>query len=348
MRKAPRLKPGDTLAIVAPSWGGPGAFPGVFDNGLRVLREHFGFIVREMPHVRTSSRLLYENPRLRADDLNAAYADPDVAGIISAIGGNDSIRLLSFLDLDVIQKNPKLIMGYSDATAYLAYLNLAGVGTFYGPSVMAGFSYLENFPEAIDEYRRFFFEDSRGPVKSFPRWSDRYADWSDSNSVGRLGSLETEAVGHRWINLGHRSRGKLWGGCLEVLEMMKGTFAWPSRGFWDDRVLFLETSEEKPTPEQVGYALRNYGIQGVLERIQGLLIARPKSYSNEEKQRLDAEVKKIVVGEFGRRDLPIVSNLDLGHTDPRHIFPLGIEIELDPETRSVELVEEAFSSRERS
>jgi muramoyltetrapeptide carboxypeptidase LdcA involved in peptidoglycan recycling len=343
MIKPPKLQPGDTIAVLSPSWGGPSHFPLVHENGIRVLEEHLGLRIKEYPTARMNSLELYQNPKLRAEDINNGFADPEVKGIIASIGGNDSIRILEYLDLDLILKNPKLIMGYSDSTAFLGYLNLMGLGTFYGPCTMAGFSYLENFPEAIEEYKRFLFEDSRIEISPFPQWADSYQSWGKPDSIGKVERIYDEHQGHHWINKGQPSTGWLWGGCFEVLEMMKATLAWPTLDFWENRVLFLETSEDKPTPEQVGYGLRNYGIQGALSKITGLLVGRPKAYSDEEKIKLDQVILNIVVGEFGRNDLTIVTNLDMGHTDPRHMFPYGIEIALDPKAESIHIIEEAFS-----
>jgi len=111
--------------------------------------------------------------------------------------------------------------------------------------------------------------------------------------------------------------------------MMNGTFAWPNLAFFKGKILMLETSEDKPSPEQVGFILRNYGVQGILHNSSGLLIAKPKSYNDLEKKELENEILKIVIDEFSCTHLNIVSNIDFGHTDPRHIIPFGINMELD-------------------
>src|SRR6187549_720070 len=88
-----RLSPGDTVAVVSPSWGGPDAFPHVFEHGLAQLRD-WGLEVREYPSTRTSAERLSRDPVLRAADINAAFADPSVRAVFASIGGDDSIRLL--------------------------------------------------------------------------------------------------------------------------------------------------------------------------------------------------------------------------------------------------------------
>lgn len=343
MIKPAGLKQGDTLAVVSPSWGGPAAYPHVFDKGLGILKDQLGFRIVEYPTARMSAAALYASPELRAADLTAAFKDSSVSGIICSIGGNDSVRILEHLDIDAILANPKMIMGYSDSTTLLCYLNLHGLVTYHGNSVMAGFSQLACFPEALAEYRRVLFSTAEYRLEPFKPWSNAYKDWNDPGNAGQVDVLLGSDTGHRWIQKGPATEGRLWGGCIEVLAMINGTLAWPGKDFWEDRILFFETSEDKPAPEEVGFILRNFGIQGILQRLRGLLVAKPKDYTREEKAALDREVLKIVAGEFSCRDISIVSNIDFGHTDPRHILPLGIRTRIDPEDESIRFTEPLFS-----
>ena len=116
MKKPTRLKPGDRVAAVTLSWGGPGAIPERYEIGKRQLETEFGLAVVEMPHTQSNPDWLSENPRARADDLMQAFCDDSIAGIVSTIGGDDSIRLMPYLDLQVIAANPKAFIGYSDTT----------------------------------------------------------------------------------------------------------------------------------------------------------------------------------------------------------------------------------------
>jgi muramoyltetrapeptide carboxypeptidase LdcA involved in peptidoglycan recycling len=308
-----------------------------------VLREAFGFKIKEFPTARMSSAELHDNPRKRADDINAAFADSEVDGIICSIGGDDSIRILKYLDLELIRKNHKFIMGYSDSTTFLGYLNLNGLATYYGSSVMAGFGYLGCFDDALAEYKRALFTDLPYELAPFAAWADRYASWGAPENAGKVFEVRRDDIGFRWLQKGPATSGRLWGGCVEVLDMMNGTFAWPSGEFWNDKILMLETSEDKPTPAYVGYILRNFGIQGILQRIKGLLVAKPKGYSSDEKRELDEEILRIAVGEFECRDLNIVTNVEFGHTEPRHIMPLGIEMRIDPASETLAFTEPLFA-----
>ena len=343
MIKPKKLEPGDTIAILSPSAGVPYIYPHIFEHGLSILKTVFGFRVQEYPTTRMNPKALYENPRMRADDINQAFLDPEVRGIICSIGGDDSIRILGYLDTEAMLKNPKFIMGFSDSTTFLAYLNLFGLVTYYGPSVMAGFAYLNCFPEAVEEYRKAFFENSFYEIKPFSVWADAYQRWEDTANTGKVVRMRDDHIPHVWINKGTKTAGCLWGGCLEVLDMMNGTFAWPEPEFWKDRILMLETSEDKPSPRQVGYRLRNYGAQGILSSIKGLLIGKPKDYTDAEMHALYEEVKRVVVGEYGCNTLNIVANIGFGHTDPHHILPMGVPLTIDPEKETLIFSETMFS-----
>ncbi len=342
MIKPKALKPGDRIAIVSQSWGGPAAFPRIHESGLRNLRE-LGLETVEFPTARMDAAELYAHPELRALDITAAFADPDISGILSSIGGSDSVRILRDLDMDVIRKNPKFLMGYSDFSTLTTWLNLNGLVTFNGPSVMAGFSQLGAFPAEYRTYLSDFLLSPRafGRLPVFPRYSEGYPDWKDPANTGCV-KEPRENGGPRFIQGTGAVRGRLFGGCLEVLEMMKGTDFWPDRDFWNGRVLFLETSEEKPSVDYVRYCLRNFGVMGVFDRICGLLFGRARDYSDAERGELEEAILSVVRDEFGRPRLHVVCNLDFGHTDPQLILPLGIEFEIDADSRAVTQAEAAF------
>lgn len=338
-----RLSPGDVVAGVSPSWGGPSQFPQVYDAGLENLRDVFGLQIREFPTARMDADELHRNPRRRAEDINAAFADPEIRAIIASIGGDDSVRILPYLDEDVIRRNPKILMGYSDTTTLTSYLNHhLGLVTYNGPSVMAGFAQLRHLPPAFTDHIRHLL---MNPAKTYTYtpyglYTDRYVDWNTPGYNGEIKPLQPETSGWQWLQGEGVTQGRLFGGCIEVLEFMKETRFWPAPDFWQDRILFLETSEEKPSVQQVTYMLRNYGMQGVFDQISALLIGRARDYTTEEKQALYKQVVSVVAGEFGRSDLPIVANMDFGHTDPQFILPLGINAEVNCEQKTFRLLEQ--------
>ncbi len=133
--------------------------------------------------------------------------------------------------------------------------------------------------------------------------------------------------------------GELFGGCLEVLDWLRGTPAWPTPEDLEGRLLLVEPSEEKPTPLQAQRILRSLGVLGTFDRIAGILVGRERDYTTEERAEFREAIVETVAFEFGRPDLPIVANLPFGHTDPQWILPIGARASLDVDSRTLRLVE---------
>ncbi|WP_291578546.1 S66 family peptidase [Clostridium sp. UBA6640] len=344
MIKPKRLKEGSRIAIISPSNGLPFLFSDIYELGLKNLREILGFELVEMKTARMSPEELYNNPRLRAEDINNAFKDESIDGIITSIGGCESVRILKYLDKDLIINNPKFIMGFSDATTFLTYLNQLGMITFYGPSVMAGFAQLENLPKSyINHIKAILFE---GVIpysyKPYEKWVDGYKDWNNKETIGQCTEFNDNKDGWKFLQGKEDAEGILWGGCIEVLEFLKSTDYWPSKDFWQDKVLFFETSEDKPSPSQVESMLRNYGIQGIFNKVKAIIFGRPKDYSKEEKEELNQSILRVVKDEFENSSMPIVVDVDFGHTDPKLILPIGARIKLNPDTSELILIEDPF------
>ncbi|MBU0636844.1 LD-carboxypeptidase [Patescibacteria group bacterium] len=338
-KKPEKLKQGDVVAIVSPSWGGPSAFPRIYENGLKILRE-WGLKIKEFPTARMDAGFLKANPKIRAKDINNAFADPEIKAIFTSIGGNDSVLILPFVDKQIIASNPKILMGYSDTSTLHVFLVLQGLVSFYGPSIMAGFSQMENLPESFKShvYEILFEPKDIYEYKPYGKYCDGYLNWANKENIGKVNPIKTDNGWH-WLQGTKKVSGKLFGGCIEVLEMIKATDFWPLRYFWKEKILFLETSEQKPSINYIEHALRNYGMLGVFDQISGFIFSRARDYSDEEKIKLEEKIVSIVAEEFGKTDLPIIANFDVGHTDPQLILPLGIKAEIDCQNKSIQLIE---------
>ncbi len=343
MIKPKKIKKGSKIAVISPCWGGPSIYPDIYEKGIKNLEEIFEFEVIEYPTARMNAEEIYSNPKLRANDINNAFSNEEIDAIFVSIGGYESIRILKFLDIDLILKNPKIIMGYSDAVTFLSYLNYKGLVTFHGPAIMAGWAQLQTFDYLADYYKEILLENNKeNEIKPFSEWSDGYPDWADKKTLGEVKNLTKNKEGFKWIQGNKKIVGKLWGGCVEVLNFLNGTDFWPDKEFWNNKILLIETSEEKPSPAQVGYIIRNFGIQGILNKISGILIGRPKGYSDKEKEDLFNIIKTIATEEFNNPELLIIGNMDFGHTDPNLILPLGIDVEIDPILKKIIIKEEIY------
>jgi len=337
--KPARLVFGDTVAIVSPSWGGPSKFPHIYENGLKTLRE-LGLQIKEYPSARASVEFLASHPEFRAKDINDAFADDEVKAIFASIGGDDSVRILPFLNRELIRNNPKIVMGYSDTTSLLTFINQLGMVAFYGPSVMAGFSQAESLPVSFTEHVKQVLFSPQAPLKytSYGQYCDGYPEWTEAANLGKTKELRRD-TGWRFIQGTGVVTGELYGGCIEVLESLNGTDFWPEREFWNGKILFFETSEEKPSVLRVRRMLRNYGMQGIFDRTVAVLFGRARDFTDEEKEELDQMIIEVIKGEFGNAEISVVTNMDFGHTDPQLILPLGVKAEVDSTQQTFRLLE---------
>ena len=344
MIKPKRLRAGDHVAIVSLSWGGLGdeKYIHKYELARNRLHDEFGLIAEPMPHALAGSEFVASHPELRARDLNAAFLDDRYSAVFSAIGGDDTIRILPYIDFDALRNNPKVFMGYSDTTINHFMLHKAGLVSFYGPSVMCEFGeYVKMNDYTSSAVKSVLFGDTRGyEIEPSGYWAPEQVEW-DENNLSVPNRYITDPRGYELIS-GDRGavvRGKLLGGCIYVFMMAVGTEIWPGLDDWRGAILMLETSEDKPSPTFVRYALRNLAAMGILSVVSAIIVGKPQGevYYDEYKQTL----VDVVVNEEGLTQLPILYNVNFGHAAPIGVFPLGVEIELDCRSLSLTLVESA-------
>lgn len=328
LRKPKRLQPGDIVATVSASWGGTGdsKLRWRYEQGVGRLEEVFGLKVIAMPNSLKGSEYLYNNPGARAEDLMTAFKDTRVKAIITNIGGEDSIRLLPYIDFNIIRENPKIFMGYSDDTVSHLFCHKAGLSSFYGPAILTDFA--ENVE--MDSYtiatvnRTLFSNEIIGEIQPANEWTSERLEWIESNKNQRRTMQQN--TGYEVLQGSATVQGRLIGGCIEVLEFVKGTELWPEKKHWENSILFFETSEDHPEPSYIKYWLRNYAAQGILQKAKGIIFGKPKDeqYYEEYKH----EILK-VMKENNLENLPILYNLNFGHTEPKFILPYGAMAEID-------------------
>lgn len=339
MIKPRALRPGDKVAAISLSRGWPSVYPRAYQDGKRQLQEAFGIQVVESRYALKDIPWLGAHPEARAADLMEMFQDPSIRGIISTIGGDDSIRMLPYLDYSVIRENPKVFLGYSDSTiTHFAFLK-AGVTSFYGPSVMGGFDENGGLPPyTVESVRHVLFEPSPSLLISpnLSGWTCAPMDWADEKRNEKPRALQ-RCSGWKWLQGSGQHRGRLIGGCLEAVDWLRGTSVWPEPAVWRNSLLFLETSEDQPSPTVVTYMLRALGATGALNEARGILYGRP--YGDEAKfEAYDAALLQ-VLAELGLSSLPLVTRMDFGHTDPKFTIPLGVEAEIDCDRQQLRLLE---------
>lgn len=347
MQKPKALRRGDTVAVVSLSSGlaGESAFLHRYLLGKKRLEEEFRLRVVPMPNALKGIEYLYRNPAARAADFMQAFEDPSVHAVFSMIGGDDTIRLLPYIRWAALHQNPKIFMGYSDTTLNHLMLHRAGVVSFYGPAVLDGFA--EN--GAMHPYTKHFvqkllFDGAAGlSIPSSPRWTSQMLSWAEEANDAVHRAMQPEKHGYQLLQGSGTAEGPLFGGCVDVLPLAFGTPLWPAAKALHGVMLFLETSEAYPLPTQFTYLLRSLAAQGILQGLGGILVGKPKDETHFEAYK---EVLLRVVGEeCGLPHLPILYNLNFGHTAPQCVLPYGIRVRLNCTAKTLHLAESAVAAR---
>lgn len=173
-------------------------------------------------------------------------------------------------------------------------------------------------------------------------WSDDHTLWKEENMEIPI-MYKHDPKGYEVISGRGKVQGHLLGGCLDVFMMIIGTSIWPGPEEWKDAILFMETSEEKASPDFVRLTLRNLAAQGILGALKGIIVGKPKdeTYYEEYKE----AILQVVKIEEKLHDLPVFYNVNFGHARPIGILPYGIQVELDCDRKSITFLESATAER---
>ena len=312
--------------------------------GLRRLKE-FGLNVKFMPHALMGTTYVASHPEKRAEDLLAAFRDPETDMILCAIGGDDTYRLLPYLfDHNELAEavTDKVFLGFSDTTVNHLMLHKVGLKSFYGQAFLSDICELG--PE-MHPYTRRYFEEliKTGGIREITPsdvWYGERECFTPDQAGRQLPARPNQ--GFELLQGAPVFSGKILGGCIDSLYdffngdryadmpvLCRKYHLFPDAEDWRGRILLLESSEEKPTPEEYRRALEYLKGTGVFETIAGVLAGKPmdETYAEEYKQLL-AEV-------IDRPDLPIVFNLNIGHAMPRCIMPFGVEAVVDADEQKI-------------
>jgi muramoyltetrapeptide carboxypeptidase len=304
---APKLIPGDEIRVIAPS------------TSMIILKEaqielaverltNLGFKVTFGKNADAHDEFFSSSVSERIEDLHAAFADPNVKGILTAIGGYNANQILKYIDYNLISSNPKVFCGYSDITALqLAIYQKTGLVTYSGPhfssfGVKHGFEYtLEAFLEAVTN-------DASYEISPSATWSD------DAWYIDQEERTFHEQNGYNIIQEGE-AEGKLIGGNLCTMNLLQGTEFMPSL---KDSILFIEDDEESHS--------RSFDrdLQSLLHlpdagSIKALLIGRFQVNS----KITDEALKKIIMSKEELKNIPIIANVNFGHVQPFATLPIG-------------------------
>ncbi|HSK94787.1 MAG TPA: S66 peptidase family protein [Candidatus Angelobacter sp.] len=340
LRTPPKPTPGARVAVVSPSWAGPGAFPEVHQLAMRRLRDEIGVEPIEYP---TTARL-GASAQQRAADLVAAFSDPSIGAVLATIGGDDQLTVLPFLDVEAIAANPKPYFGYSDNTNLLNWLWNLGIVSYHGGSTMVHLGRGgRTHPVSVGSLRSALFTTDEVELAPVDAFAEDPIGWDTPQALTDEPPMRP-SEGWFWHNASAAVEGPTWGGNLEVLHWNLAAGRWirPAEDY-AGCILILETSEEMPPATEVFRMLRNLGERGVLEQVAAVVVGRPKAShfpaasADAERRTYVSEQRDAVLRALDAYapDVMAVFGPDIGHTDPQWIVPYGGSMRIDGEARTI-------------
>ncbi len=312
--RPPRLEPGQTLALVAPA----GSMMEDRDIDLALAcAASLGFNIKPGRNLYERLGYLAGSDAMRADDLNEAFADPGIDGILCLRGGFGSSRLLDLLDYSAIAANPKVLVGFSDLTALLLAIHQrTGLITFHGPTLASNFT-----SYSLEAFQRILMRAvAQCPLAEPPEFDEQ------PGMVDRENALVCLQPG--------RAAGPLMGGNLSLITSLMGT---PFEPDFSGRILFLEDINE-PT-YRVDRMLTQLRLSGKLDSIAGLVFGKFSQCRPHRHGSLTLEY--LFTDLADRLDKPAAQGLMIGHEPDQATLPIGAEVLLDADNCLLELLQPA-------
>lgn len=307
--------------------------------------QDMGLNVRFSEHALMGLDYIKNHPEARAADLIRAYSNPDVDMILCAIGGDDTYRLLPYLFKNDGLKNvvnDKIFLGFSDSTMNHFMLHKLGAKTFYGQSFLSDVCELES---EMLPYSKKFFEEliKTGTIKEI-RPSDVWYEERTNFDEDQIGvpRVMHDNNGFELLQGSPVFSGKILGGCIDSMydifnnERYGDTVSlcaeynlFPPLEDWRGRILLLESSEEKPTPDKYKKMLGELKKYGLFDVVSGVLVGKPMD------EIYAADYKKLLVEVIDNPNLPVLFNVNIGHATPRCIIPFGVPAVVDAEKQLI-------------
>lgn len=338
------------ISIVSLSSGIAGEPSARFELEIGLKRlEEYGLNVKFMPNALKGIEYTTAHPEKRAEDLLQAFLNPETDMILTTIGGDDTYRLLPYLfDNDELARalTDKIFLGFSDTTINHFMLHKLGIHTFYGQAFIPDICELSH--EMLPYTRRYFEElITTGTISEITPadvWYEERKEFSPEQAGKPLTSHKNS--GFELLQGSPVFSGKILGGCIctifdmfdggryaDMPELCRKYKLFPDKEGWQGRILLLESSEEKPSPQKYQKALEYLKAAGVFDAVSGVLIGKPMHEAYAE------EYKDLLVQVIDNPELPVVCNLNIGHAMPRCIIPFGKEAIVDTNKQSIRFID---------
>lgn len=330
IKKPNHLRVGDAIGVVSPS-STIKAFPKRLDRGLKAL-ETLGLKVIISKNAKNSFGHNAGTPKERAKDINDFFRNEEIKAIICSTGGWNANAVLPLLDYGLIKEKPKIFCGFSDITALnLAIYKKTGLVTFNGPTVLPTFGEFGGPLEFSVEWfkKAVFSNQSIGTLIHPLEYTEEVLWWDKEDNRKRKMVPASEP---RFLT-GGISEGRLIGGNLITLCILGGTEYFPN---FENSILFLE--EQGECTSAIERRFHYLEQLGVFNKINGLIFGRPANLVIDSPDRTLYDILR----DFGEKyKIPVVADIDLGHTDPIFTIPLGIKAKIDSNAKTIEILESA-------
>lgn len=307
--KPRKLDKGDLIGLVTPA-----SLPADLSRiskGVSYL-EHMGYNVKVGKNVGSQRGYLAGTDDQRLEDLHDMFADKEVKAIFCVRGGYGSGRLLDRIDYNLIKKNPKIFVGYSDITALqTAFLNYTGLVTFAGPMVAV------DFHDEVDPFAEEIF-------------------WSTLTSKNKIGKLRNPEDENFYILSHGRSEGQIIGGNLSLICSLLGTKYEPK---FEDKILLIEEIGEAPF--RVDRMFNQLRLAGVFEKVQGIILGRFVDCYDDDDKNATLSLNEVIADFFTNMEIPVFYNIKHGHIRQNITIPYGLNVKLNTSRKFIEFTEAA-------
>ena len=320
-----KLKRGDEIRIITPSFSMAKWPKELLDLAIKRFTD-MGLVVSFGKHVREFDDFESSSIESRIFDLHEAFGDKSVKGVMCAVGGYNANYLLEGIDWEIIRQNPKFFCGMSDITVLSnAILAKTGLVTYSGPN-FRNFGQKMYFDFTLEYFKKLALKSETIKIGVSEYWSDD--KWAKKQEKRKL----IKNKGWWVINQGE-AIGQVVGGNLCSLNLLQGTEYMPRL---KNKLLMIEDD----SMSTVGEFSRNWrSLMHMVDfsEVVGVIFGRFQKKTKMTKKLLTAMIKSLPQ----INDIPIIGNVDFGHTDPKITFPIGgiVKMVVGKEGSEIKIVE---------
>jgi muramoyltetrapeptide carboxypeptidase len=307
-----KLKAGDEVRIISPSR----SLAIIGEETRRIAGERFAELGLKLSfgkHVEEIDDFNSCSVASRLEDLHAAFADPNVKGVLTVVGGFNSNQLLRGIDWALIKSNPKVFCGFSDITALNnSILAKTGLVTYSGTHYST-FGMKNHFDYALEHFKKAVMGDEQINVLPSKEWTDDhwFLDQDNRQPIPNEG----------WLVIREgQAQGSIRGGNLCTFNLLQGTEYMPTLA---DTILFVEDDEES-LPHHFDRNLVSLIQQPDFSGVRAIVVGRFQQASKMSNDLL----RQMIESKKELADLPVIANVDFGHTNPLITYPIGGEVDI--------------------